>query len=111
MGVRFPCGICSKVVKKNHKAVQCDTCNLWIHIKCNRIDKFTHESLKDEPEHAWYCISCIKSSLPFSPLNNGELSSVLECKSSGSKDILANNEQKDLLEKLNEFSETPINCK
>ena len=25
--VKFPCGICSKTVKNNHKATQCDSCN------------------------------------------------------------------------------------
>ena len=35
--VKFPCGICNKSVKNNHKACQCDSCDLWIHIVCNDI--------------------------------------------------------------------------
>ena len=34
MPTRYPCGICLKPVAKNHKAVKCDYCDLWIHIKC-----------------------------------------------------------------------------
>ena len=32
---KFPCKICAKNVQDKDKAVQCDLCELWIHIKCN----------------------------------------------------------------------------
>ncbi|XP_057296223.1 uncharacterized protein LOC130625172 [Hydractinia symbiolongicarpus] len=32
---QYPCGICGNYVSSNHKVVQCDYCNKWIHIRCN----------------------------------------------------------------------------
>ena len=34
----LPCGTCSKRVGKRMRAVQCDICNFWNHIKCDNID-------------------------------------------------------------------------
>ena len=34
---QFPCKICAKNVHDKDKAVQCDLCELWIHIRCNLI--------------------------------------------------------------------------
>ena len=36
--VKFPSKICSQLVAKNHQSVQCDTCDTWVHRKCNKID-------------------------------------------------------------------------
>ena len=35
---KFPCRICAKNVLDKGKAVQCDLCGLWIHIKCNTLN-------------------------------------------------------------------------
>ena len=43
MPAAFPCGICLNPVAKNHKAVKCDNCDLWIHIKCNKINVQTSD--------------------------------------------------------------------
>ena len=44
--VKFPCGICTKTVKTNQKAVQCDLCDLWVHIGCNGTSLAEYENLK-----------------------------------------------------------------
>ena len=38
MIVRFPCKICCKPVANSDHAIQCDNCNIWVHVKCNRIN-------------------------------------------------------------------------
>ena len=71
MVIQFPCGICSKAVANNHQALKCDKCNLWIHIKCNNINKQTYNYLKWDSSH-WFCITCTKEFLPFSSIENWE---------------------------------------
>ena len=63
--INIPCGLCGKSVNSNHKAVQCDICNFWIHIKCNGLTANDYESLKlsDDP---WFCNNCTNEALPFS---------------------------------------------
>ena len=34
----YPCGECSKPVKRNQNRIQCDMCDIWFHAKCNDID-------------------------------------------------------------------------
>ena len=75
MTPKFPCGICCKVVAKNHNAICCDSYNLWVHIKCNNLTKFCYRKMQTSQE-PWYCKNCIKQILPFSELSDSQLSRV-----------------------------------
>ena len=56
---KYPCGICSKNVTFRHKAIQCDSCNFWNHIKCDQIDIKTYEELKKSNNtEKYYCKIC-----------------------------------------------------
>ena len=79
MPISFPCKICNKPVAKNHKAIKCDHCHLWVHIKCNKINKQTYNLLMED-NTAWYCINCTKSIFPFSEIDNNELHSTIQGK-------------------------------
>ena len=41
------CGLCSGAVLKGHKAVQCDSCDLWIHNKCSFIAETQYETVSN----------------------------------------------------------------
>ena len=69
MTISFPCKICEKPVAKNHKAVEWDSCKLWVHIKCNKINKQTYNFLMED-NTAWYFIKCTKSVFPFNEKQN-----------------------------------------
>ena len=71
MTIKFPCGICEEPVANNHQAINFDNCGLWIHIKCNKINKQTYIYLMHENSH-WYCMLCTKTFLPYSVLNNNK---------------------------------------
>ena len=76
---KFPCKICSKSVAKNHKAICCDLCQIWIHTKCNKINAATYNMLQND-ETKWFCIECSKEIFPFSSLNGVEFFSTTQGK-------------------------------
>ena len=71
--IRDPCAICLKRVFSSN-TVMCDSCNLWVHPKCNGI---TPERLRQlsEPDEPFLCSKCIN--FPFSLLNDDELATLL----------------------------------
>ena len=61
----YPCGICQKNVGNNQKAVYCNMCELWIHIKCNGTTNEEYNQLIDENinnntsvNKEWHCKKC-----------------------------------------------------
>ena len=58
------CSLCNKKVKCHHKAICCDLCNKWIHIKCSECSGLDCEYLKLN-ENAWYCKIYTTEILPF----------------------------------------------
>ena len=39
------CPFCEKMVKTHDKAICCDLCRKWIHIKCNNLNDLDYEYL------------------------------------------------------------------
>ena len=67
MVIKYPCSVCSKSVRKNDRAVFCDVCNFWVHIKCNNITPSEYKNLKwQDNTESFICISSLKENLPFS---------------------------------------------
>ena len=60
----FSYGVCSKTVANNHNALCCDSCDKWVHIKCNFFNKATYKKLQKD-NSPWFCINCTKDQLPF----------------------------------------------
>ena len=48
----------------NHYALFCDSCDKWVHIKCNFLNKKTYQKLQKD-KSPWFCIDCVKNQLPF----------------------------------------------
>ena len=61
---KFPCKICVKNVSDKDKAVQCDLCELWVHIECNNLNCLDYRYLQNSNE-SWYCIECCSAVFPF----------------------------------------------
>ena len=71
----LPCGICHKTISNSQKAILCNKCNFYIHIKCNDISAAEYKQLEKEPDDVpWFCKPCIKDLFPFGSLTNKELS-------------------------------------
>ena len=45
------CPVCSKKVAYNHKAILCDICNTWVHIKCNQLTIDDNEKFQNTLSH------------------------------------------------------------
>ena len=57
-GPNNTCAICDKIVKNRDKALQCDNCEKWSHIKCSNIDNVTYQELAKSDEN-WFCQNCV----------------------------------------------------
>ena len=68
---KFPCMICIKNVSDKDKAVQCDLCELWVHIKCNNLNYLDYRYLQNSNE-SWYCIECCSPIFPFNSLSSNK---------------------------------------
>ena len=64
----YPCSVCKKSVLNQDKAICCDYCNQWVHIKCNKLNDFDYNVLKSKNGN-WYCILCTPEILPFCQIN------------------------------------------
>lgn len=74
---RNPCSTCHKHIHSNHRALFCNSCELFVHIKCNFLNNNDYLRFKKEGEDVpFFCISCISSNIPFSNLTKAELCNV-----------------------------------
>ena len=73
---KLSCKICAKHVPNKVKAVQCDFCELWVHIKCNNFNYLDYRYLQNSNE-SWYCIECCSPIFPFNSLSSNK--NVLAC--------------------------------
>ena len=64
--------MCLKAVAKNHKAIECNLCNKWVHIKCNKFNKKDYITYQEDEERPFYCIKCLADSLPLQNLSNNQ---------------------------------------
>lgn len=70
----FPCGICHKNIADSQKAIFCNKCNFFVHIKCNNITASEYKQLEKEPDDVhWFCKLCITEMFPFGLLANEDL--------------------------------------
>ena len=76
MVVQFPCLVCNRAVAKNHRAVQCDLCDSWVHIACNNLNVYTYRKLQKD-KSPWYCICCFRKELPYGSTNDTQLKKLL----------------------------------
>ena len=51
------CGLCSGDVLNNHKAVQCDKCEMWVHNDCSFVTDFQYETMQNS-SCTWICPKC-----------------------------------------------------
>ena len=66
----YPCKICHvNVNNKKESAAQCDICQSWVHMKCNKLNQIDYKYLQDSND-PWYCLSCCRNIFPFGTQTN-----------------------------------------
>ena len=68
---KFPGKICAEKVNEKDKAVQCDLCEFWIHIKCNNLNYLDYRYLQNCDE-SWYCRECCSTTFPINSLSSNK---------------------------------------
>ena len=56
--VAHQCSVCQKKVAERHRAVSCNTCQLWCHIKCGRISIKEYKQIINTLDLIWSCPAC-----------------------------------------------------
>ena len=51
-------GLCSKICRRNQKAIQCDECDAWYHAKCMGMSNTEYANLCS-PSTTWSCTNCL----------------------------------------------------
>ena len=63
---KHSCNICTKNIRANAKAVCCDYCDNWVHIKCNSITPIRYAELcEEENNEPFLCLKCFNDEMPF----------------------------------------------
>ena len=69
-----PCGICHRNIHSNQKAIFCNNCNFYVHIKCNDISASEYKELENESDDvSWFCNKCTSDMFPFGSLANDKV--------------------------------------
>ena len=102
--ISFPCSICSKSVKSNQKALLCDNCCKWTHLKCTSLTVTDYIALSNDPS-SWFCVRCLSYMFPFNAIaSNLEFNCALfnySYNNSINADIIKNQKQLYLTKGLN----------
>ena len=66
------CSVCRKIVARNHRAINCDLCDLWCHIRCGGVKPQEYIKLQSANHFSWTCPACSSTlqSLPFANTSN-----------------------------------------
>ena len=59
------CSVCIKNVARNHRALSCDQCELWCHMKCGRLKPSQYKHLQQKDQFNRIFPACLLSVLPF----------------------------------------------
>ena len=92
----YPCKICHVNVNNKHSAAQWDTCQSWIHMKCNKLNHIDYKHLQGLHD-TWYCLSCCSNIFTFGTKTNKDFISSITTTNSFSQETNSDNDKESLL--------------
>lgn len=76
------CSICSRTVASNHRAIECDNCLKWCHVKCGSVTPREYQQMVNLENLFWLCPKCmvLQQSSDYNEeyLEDGDFASVSE---------------------------------
>ena len=63
------CSACMKIVPRNHRALNCNHCGFWCHMKCGQVKLNEYKHCQQEGQFNWICPACLTSVLPFAKVS------------------------------------------
>ena len=72
---KHKCGVCYKTIGSNHRKIHCSTCSATIHIKCNKTDEKSYNSIIKN-KLSVICIKCQADNIPFQTLSDIQFAAV-----------------------------------
>ena len=96
MNTTYLCGVCSKIVAKNHNAVCCDKYDMLVHIVCNNLTKYCYRKLQKD-NSPWFCVVCLQKEMPFSNLSDKQLKIFMSGKTIISPNLVKENQNHQLV--------------
>ena len=73
--VFLSCNICEKSVSDKDDVIQCDVCQVWIHLKCNKLNYIDYKYLQGSCD-PWLCCYCCSTIFPFGLLSSKDFLSI-----------------------------------
>ncbi|KAK6186770.1 hypothetical protein SNE40_006046 [Patella caerulea] len=74
---KYPCILCGRGIRINSKAISCDCCLQWIHVKCSDFSLKNYNILvKSGSDFEYTCAKCSLQSLPCDISDNDEISTL-----------------------------------
>ena len=55
------CSVCSGTVARNHRALNCDQCEKWCHIRCGNVKPSDYKNLQRLTTFDWSCRGCLQT--------------------------------------------------
>ena len=71
--IAFPCKLCNKNINDRDAAIQCDICQFWVHLRCNKLNLVDYKYLQGSAD-PWFCLSCCSTILTFGHFTDKDLS-------------------------------------
>ena len=106
-----PCSVCAKNVLSNQKAVCCDTCMKWCHIKCDGTSVGEYDFLiSTDDSIRWDCLAC-KLNFQYEnvPFTLCDLSEIIKINNSDSMKFCNFLPSLDIMSQSNEMANTAVN--
>ena len=66
------CSVCSRTIARNHRALSCDQCDKWCHIKCGNVKPNDFKSLQRLAFFDWTCPRCPQPTETFASIPQSE---------------------------------------